>query len=533
MDEMTCEQWRDLLPWYAADHLSDGQRAATERHLASCGACQRELAQWRAIRAALHTEDMRVPVDATADEGWAAVRVHLPSHSAKALHGLHAWFAKGSVRMDHDHPTVLDGPTSQDARPTPGPAASAPAPIPQRRHALPAVAATLLVVALGGALFAMLGSQRDNQPGSEHFHTATATPATACTPDKVTTDLLQHAIIAQLVMLSAGDGWIVGSVGDTAGNTSTLILHYSHCQWRSAGVSFAGFTLSDIAMASPSEGWASGTEDSSGTKTLILHYAGGRWQPIPTPTDPPEASATGQLITHSGREGWVIVQHPKNALGKVTSTVYHYQNGVWSPVATPMPEAYEVAKAGSDDAWFVGDNSGWPTVLAHYQQGHWTTIALPNGWSASNLIMSSPRDGWAVGSFADPTNTRAVVQTFLLHFDGTTWSRVDLPANIHAASVHVQLISASDRWAFTLTSPYQNPQGTPLTTAVWHYVGGQWQPVQWPFTDVLGVNDLTRISDNEYWAIAFVVVPTPRTADILRVRGVLLHYLNGSWTEYG
>jgi hypothetical protein len=50
------EQWSDLLPWYANETLDEHTRAALEAHLRDCPTCRRELAIWRRISTAVHTQ---------------------------------------------------------------------------------------------------------------------------------------------------------------------------------------------------------------------------------------------------------------------------------------------------------------------------------------------------------------------------------------------------------------------------------------------------------------------------------------------
>ena len=57
---MAHQPYRDQIPFYIAQTLSPHERQAFERHLADCDACQRELAEWRTVAAAVWQETDRI-----------------------------------------------------------------------------------------------------------------------------------------------------------------------------------------------------------------------------------------------------------------------------------------------------------------------------------------------------------------------------------------------------------------------------------------------------------------------------------------
>src|SRR6476620_11843127 len=83
--DLSCERCQDSLPWYVADALSDDERAAMERHLASCARCQSALEEWREMALALHRagEGIAAPSFTT----WARISRQLreqPAHTAQS-----------------------------------------------------------------------------------------------------------------------------------------------------------------------------------------------------------------------------------------------------------------------------------------------------------------------------------------------------------------------------------------------------------------------------------------------------------------
>ena len=89
----------------------------------------------------------------------------------------------------------------------------------------------------------------------------------------------EKAILQRVVMLSASEGWAIGTYIGSSGCTNTLILHYTNGQWKQ-DTTIAGIILTSISMASTTDGWAAGVLRScnaSGSDVLALfHYNGTR-----------------------------------------------------------------------------------------------------------------------------------------------------------------------------------------------------------------------------------------------------------------
>lgn len=77
MPDFSCERCQDSLPWYAANSLSNDERAAMERHLATCGRCRAALEEWREVAAALNRADEHIPLDTASVATWASISSQL------------------------------------------------------------------------------------------------------------------------------------------------------------------------------------------------------------------------------------------------------------------------------------------------------------------------------------------------------------------------------------------------------------------------------------------------------------------------
>ena len=113
------------------------------------------------------------------------------------------------------------------------------------------------------------------------------------------------------------------------------------------------------------------------------------------------------------------------------------------PAAPPSPPALsadsghtlnDVSMLSADDAWAVGSRTAGSVTLTwvrHWDGAAWKQVPSPSPGSQENLLRSvatiSPTDVWAVGGQRDvgDSDERPLVE----HWDGTSWSIVDQPAD--------------------------------------------------------------------------------------------------------
>jgi hypothetical protein len=266
--------------------------------------------------------------------------------------------------------------------------------------------------------------------------------------------------IAHLQMLSDTDGYALG------GTSLSDILHYDGHNWTvqplpsslGAGTSNA-VQMSDLFMLSPTDGWAVGSMNPilSGRQTsasdlpsgLILHYTGGQWtlaQTIPN-------AELGHIALASASDGWAsgsnITPFP-NAVGFTQSALLlQYANGRWAAVASPTTNAAGYGKLFQrphTDAWMIADQNvapdPQPTLLQDLGGGLWAINVLPEiqdaqSYTFSSVFMTSPKEGWLVGtvtlkpnqsgqSSPTPGFSYAPLETsaLILHDHNGVWSMV-------------------------------------------------------------------------------------------------------------
>ncbi len=488
---------------------------------------------------ARHPEDgavERLPADLEAifdqlahdSEGWAR---RLPE--ASSLQEYARAMATGTAPVHATAPT--DGMRSRDAESR---SSSVYLPTPQthpsRRAVWAGAIAAVAIVALLSSVFALIPRTRGTgQPVSA---TATATPQPpSCPADQITLNVPPYSEFNKLEMTSPTDGWIIGDTRNTTtwlDNPDPLVVHFHDCRWETIPSPVPGVTayLRDISLDTAGDGWAVGTEGDSTqgfdiVHCLLLHYAGGRWQRAPTPSALPNGySSCNTIAMLSPEEGWMLASWGTQEVPGASNHLLHYTAGAWTPVHMPIIGTYALSVVGPDNVWVAGmrppaatdpTNSFMRVDMAHYQRGQWTTFHLEADAEAS-FNMNSPSDGWLVSASLPP---------LVMHYDGTSWQPSAFSDHAPSSFGGITVLDNDDAWAETEND--HGPQST--LTSIQHYVGGQWQDVAWPFPHTGILSPIMRVAPGDYWAFGEHVY----NADSSVWQTVLMHYVDGAWHEYG
>jgi hypothetical protein len=141
--------------------------------------------------------------------------------------------------------------------------------------------------------------------------------------------------------------------------------------------------------------------------------------------------------------------------------------------------------------------------------------------------MVSATDGWMAGVAPDGGNTDKPHHLFMLHFDGTSWQPVQLPAipggfssdPIVSDITSIAMVSRDEGWAVGNIA-----SGGSVTL---HYTGGAWRLD--PFAIDEPLYSISMVSGDEGWAVGAVRNLSGANA---KATGVILHYLGGTWSVY-
>jgi Putative zinc-finger len=542
--DFSCERCQDSLPWYITNSLSNDERAAMERHLASCGRCRAALEEWRDVDAALHRADERIPLDTASLTTWANISSQL-REQIELPHKANERTTMGQQDTNIPPPSMLPG--------------EPPAARPHRRvPALVSLVAAVALIALSIGVFSLFSMR-----GSGHGSRVTATPRSVCAPSQATANLPAHSLLTAIAPLGTDGGWALGRVWDPQSSMPpvTLMLRLQNCHWNPVGTPIPMAELLDISMTTADDGWAIGATMKRDTlpgangqprndwledQLLVLHYTGGSWQQVKVTTDTQVIATKVKMV--SPDEGWMLLDHGKrmtiiNNTTAVPSYAYsllHYQNGTWTNMPLsflkPSMQLLNLDTRQPGDVWLVGYDTGESSAIAaHYANGFWTQYS-----------------GTAIGADADQLFAVTVVSStdvwiggnYLYHFDGTRWTKASIQGTIPAAagntSVFIQrfsqiaMLSPRQGWTFPAGGcgplcgdAARQPGGTP--TVALRYDHGVWQ---WTTLQVRGattnmpIYSLTASSPTQGWALGLHMVGTDIGAT---GESTLLYYDAGNW----
>lgn len=404
------------------------------------------------------------------------------------------------VPASYEHPRGTPPHTPVTARPA------------GRGRAIAAVLAASLIVAMSVAVFSFAAPHRGTS-GPPKQPTVSATAAIALNPAAL---IPSGTLISQIQMLSPTDGWAVGSKDY---QNTALVLHYTGGQWRVAAT-IPGGRLEHLTMLSPTDGWAAGIimRDAGNGHThpsLLVHYTRGTWVQLPPPL--PDTADFHMLTPDTG----YLVGSGLNAAGNGPQDhLTLYDHGAWHEVLLPT-DLFPIALTSLTEGWGLGDND----QLWRFHNGVWSPSgqSLPAATLWGDIQMLSPTDGWATGF-----NQTGVVTTkgvtvpgwpYLEHYDGTSWQRVAVPADLPANSALnlIAMESPDTGWAF-------GTQNNTVSAVLLRYASGTWSVVPLP-RQVSGVDTISSASPTEAWAAAYNPGGTG-------ISSLLLHEQGSVWTVY-
>lgn len=253
--------------------------------------------------------------------------------------------------------------------------------------------------------------------------------------------------------------------------------------------------LLDVAMVSPTEGWA------VGYSTPTIPFV-----PCATPSDP----STEKKFCAG-----------KIDLDQETVVMMHYVHGAWVSIHLPIHgQLTRISMLSATDGWAVGwDSSTTLGLILHYDGHSWKQVPGPmNSYGFSSLQMLSDTDGWATDGW-------------VVHYDGHRWTAQPIPASLEPDKNPVQLQSVSmtspnEGWAVGVA---QKPilQGTPPPPneidagVILHYLNGQWSLYRLIHNAML--KDVQMTSPDDGW-----IAGSNEAGD---GSPILLHYTHGTWTQ--
>ncbi|HEY2550403.1 MAG TPA: hypothetical protein VGI64_07480 [Streptosporangiaceae bacterium] len=129
---------------------------------------------------------------------------------------------------------------------------------------------------------------------------------------------------------------------------------------------------------------------------------------------------------------------------------------------------------------------------------HWSTGTLPVGTGGSDALISvgvdrGPGDVWALGA----TEDSGMIVPYAARLDGTSWSVVPVPG--HGPIVAASVLSAKDIWAVTGSRASEGSVITTKRPEVLHWNGTAWKAVKLPAKLPGLPSSIMAVSDHDVW----------------------------------
>lgn len=250
----------------------------------------------------------------------------------------------------------------------------------------------------------------------------------------------------------------------------------------------------------------------------------GVWHLIPTPNIGNSVTRLTSVTALSRDDAWAVGYWRDEPAGSGPLAL-RWDGSVWSETDLPEtgglgtnPVTAGVDAAPDGDVWVVGDvTTSYPTynlpLVLRWREGAWDlveTVTLrpqrvyPFADRGGVLLAAdalSSDDVWAVGRAAGFGDGTATVVPLAVHWDGSSWTDVDVPliANRHHEFAAVFTVSHDDVWA---VGDYRNV-GDVFRGVTYHWDGTAWSHVESPIEEISqsGLLDVVATGPNDVWAI--------------------------------
>lgn len=241
--------------------------------------------------------------------------------------------------------------------------------------------------------------------------------------------------------------------------------------------------------------------------------------PLPIPPRPPRrsvrlvtgAAGLAAVVVISLLAGLIFMSH-----GRPVPPASHKA----TPAVAPglQTSLMAIGMSSPTDGWAMGTqmqgtnggSSEDPAYVLHFTGGRWVQAQTPIRAWITAIKMLSPTDGWAIG-------------TRVYHYDGASWHEVSLPVN--SSFNAIAAVSPTDIWIAGDGTWSNPPDGS---AAILHYDGSRWVRQATPrLGDFFSITSLSMISAQEGWAIGSATLDGNK--GWYPPTGAILHYVDGAW----
>lgn len=308
--------------------------------------------------------------------------------------------------------------------------------------------------------------------------------------------------------------------------------------------------LQGVSATSDTGAWAVGNSNGAkntglGSRALIDHWNGTAWSQATAPAI--TGSVNLQAVSSSGAgDAWAVgYQRPQRYT--FVPLALQWNGTAWATSAsasTALPgDTYlvGVADISPADAYAIGDNTPLASgELAHWNGTSWTQVSypLPTNTGFPNTLNAisadGPNDVWITGSYMIQVSQTALrYETFSLHWNGSTWSVVQMPKvtgsdNLLAYEFSsIDALSPTNVWAVGGSGDNViGIGGSPSNTLIEHWNGTAWSIVPSPSPGTnAALTGVTSSSASNIWAVGY---DTP--AGATQPQTLTLNWNGTAWT---
>jgi putative cell wall-binding protein len=236
-------------------------------------------------------------------------------------------------------------------------------------------------------------------------------------------------LLQDVTAIADDDVWAVGWQQATSDDwLAPLTEHWNGSTWTRVASPNPGAgthsQLTKVDASGPSDVWAAGAADVGWTQ----HWNGSAWTVAPLPA----TTAVNDLAAAGPGQAWAVGTMIVG--NQPVGVVLHWNGSAWAPAITAAPDATffsAVAASGPNDVWIVGENDHLVTTpfVEHWNGTTWTVMdvgaVLPAGHATFASVSSSgPGDAWILGTKATSPGLVDAAARYTLHWDGSAWSYV-------------------------------------------------------------------------------------------------------------
>jgi hypothetical protein len=268
--------------------------------------------------------------------------------------------------------------------------------------------------------------------------------------------------------------------------------------------------LNAVSASSSTNAWAVGQNCTATCTTLTVHWNGTAWSKVTSPNASSGGNALSGVYTVSATNAWAVGDYCTTSACAVEDTlILHWNGTTWSKVPSPNPSSIVNILAGvsgssAGDIWaagyMIGASGSDNTLIVHWNGTSWSKVASPNpSKTGANSLQAvsavSSATAWAVGNYDATASTGA---NLALRWNGTAWSKITTPnpSATFNSLTGVSATSAGDAWAVGIAET--TASGSAL---ILRWNGTAWSKVKSPNPAGAALSAVSADSATDAWAV--------------------------------